>query len=140
MPRRGIPYDDVPRAVAPSGLPDAHSRAEFTANVLPLLPTGGVGLPFMAYNSKLDRQFVVTQHPRANNVSFPIIAPAVSGSPGPGLDGVIGRGPNVPAGHIHPRAWDDLSAGTAALDFNGFVHLKGGECFFAPSLKFLRNL
>lgn len=139
MPRRGIPYEDMPRAVLPDALPEVHSRAEFTTKVLPLLPTGNVGLLFMAYNSKLDKQFVFTQHSWANDLSFPANHAPV-GSPGPGIDGVIGQGPNNPAGQIYDKAWDNLGGGTAAFDFKGFVQMKGGEYFFAPSIFFLRNL
>jgi Dyp-type peroxidase family len=137
MPRRGITYEDVPRAVGPKDLPEALTQADFETKVLPLLPTGGVGLLFMAYNSKLDNQFVFTQRTWANNVGFPIVTPPATS---PGLDGVIGQGPNNPAGQVYPKQWDNPAGGTAAFDFKGFVTMKGGEYFFAPSIKFLRNL
>ena len=133
MPRRGIPYTDIPR-VHPNDLPEAKTHAEFTAKILPLLPTGGVGLLFMAYNSKLDDQFVFTQNTWANNPGFP--------APATGLDGVIGQPTNAGGGQTYSRKWDDLSGPnpTVAFDFNGFVHMRGGEYFFAPSLIFLRTL
>lgn len=134
MARRGITYEDTGRAIHPDGLPEVETEAEFTAKVLPLLPPDGVGLLFMAYNAKLDNQFVFTQQTWANNQGFPN-APAA-----PGIDGVIGQGPNLPAGQVYPKLWDDAIGGTAARDFSGFVHMKGGEYFFAPSLMFLRNL
>ena len=137
MPRRGITYEDVPRAVLPKDLPEAITQADFETKVLPLLPAGGVGLLFMAYNSKLDNQFVFTQRTWANNLGFPIVTPPATP---PGIDGVIGQGPNNPGGQVYPRQWDNLAGGTAAFDFKGFVTMKGGEYFFSPSLKFLRNL
>jgi hypothetical protein len=88
----------------------------------------------MAYNAKLDNQFVFTQRTWANNPGFPQ-APAA-----PGLDGVIAQDAGSPGGQLHARQWDDDAAGTVGFDFKGFVHMKGGEYFFAPSLKFLREL
>ncbi len=135
MPRRGIPFEDVPRAVPPRALPEAKSRAEFEANVLPLLPSGGVGLLFMAYNSRLDDQFVFTQRTWANNRGFPQ-APLA-----PGSDGVIGQDHALPPqGKSYLRTWGRPADGGAVLDFGGFVTMKGGAYFFAPSLAFFRGL
>jgi hypothetical protein len=36
--------------------------------------------------------------------------------------------------------WGDPHAKCETLDFHGFVTLKGGEYFFAPSIYFLRNI
>ncbi len=135
MARRGIPYEDVPRPLHPDGLLKAESLAEFLAKVAPDLPAGGVGLLFMAYNAKIDDQFEFTQQTWANNPGFPNVPP-----PPPGLDGVIGQDAGNPGGQAYPNAWDDASANTKPFDFKGFVTMKGGEYFFAPSLHFLRNL
>ncbi len=135
MARRGITYEDKPR-VHPDDLPEASNLAEFNSLVAPLLPEGDVGLLFMAYNSKLDDQFVFTQQSWANNPAFPK-APA----PGPGFDGVIAQAPpGSTVGQTYPKKWDDTSGGTKGFDFKGFVQMKGGEYFFAPSLKFLRGV
>ncbi len=131
MPRRGIPFTEVDR-VHPNDLPDVKTQAEFIEKVLPLLPTGGIGLLFMAYNSKLDDQFVFTQNTWANNPTFP--------NAGTGLDGVIGLPHSAPGGQTYAKEWDNPASPTAPFDFNGFVHMKGGEYFFAPSLLFLRTL
>ena len=132
MPRRGIPYEDVPRLVHPSDVPDSDSLEEFDAKVAPLLPSGDVGLLFMAYNRELAVQFEFTQKSWANNPGFPR-APAP-----PGLDPIIGQGP---AGtQPFPIVWDDTTAGTAGFSFARFVKMRGGEYFFAPSLNFLRAL
>jgi Dyp-type peroxidase family len=131
MVRRGIPYEDVPRLVHPSDLPSSETLADFDAKVGPLLPTGDVGLLFMAYNHHLALQFESTQK-SANNVAFP------AGGLPPKLDPIIGQGPDV-AQHW-PKKWDDPAVGTAALSFQGFVKMRGGEYFFAPSLNFLRSL
>jgi deferrochelatase/peroxidase EfeB len=134
MARRGIPYEDTPRTLHPDGLPEVSTHDEFNEQVLPHLPTGGVGLLFMAYNATLDKQFVFTQRSWANDLTFP---KAASRS---GLDGVIGQGPNIAGGQAYPLEWDNQAAGTKQVDFSGFVKMKGGEYFFAPSIMFLRNL
>ncbi|MEO5823675.1 MAG: peroxidase [Vicinamibacteraceae bacterium] len=134
MARRGITYEDVPRPFHPDGLPEAESLAEFLATVAPDLPTGGVGLLFMAYNARIDQQFAFTQSTWANNPGFP------SAPSAPGLDPVIGQDAGNPGGQAYPNSWDDDTAGTTPFDFKGFVTMKGGEYFFAPSLHFLRNL
>ena len=134
MPRRGIPYEDIPRTVHPSDVPESESVAHFDAHVKPLLPTGNVGLLFMAYNSSLARQFVFTQAAWANNPGFP--------SGGTGVDPVIGQGaaptPNDP--QTWPKIWDDPASAKVSFAFHDFVHMKGGEYFFAPSITFLKNL
>lgn len=132
MPRRGITYEDVPRLVHPDGLPEGETLQDFKDHVLPLLPKGNLGLLFMAYNAKLDRQFVFTQKQWVNSLNFP--------QPNTGIDGVLGQGPNIPGGQVYPKVWDDLTAGTAPFDFKGFVVMQGGEYFFAPSLPMLRSL
>ncbi len=137
MPRRGIPYEDVARIVPPADLPEADTRDEFLEKVAPKLPSGGVGLLFMAYNRALAEQFVFTQKQWVNSAEFPF------NPPGPhGVDPVIGQlRPGDNAGpQTLPKKWDDASAGRFDAPFHGFVTMKGGEYFFAPSLTFLRSL
>ncbi|UMY15583.1 peroxidase [Methylobacterium organophilum] len=136
MPRRGIPYEDAQREVHPSELPEADSLREFREKVADKLPKKGVGLLFMAYNAEIGRQFKFTQAAWANNPGFP------PGPPQPhGIDPVIGQGPLTPGQQKLPKVWDDPGAGVIGnVDFGGFVHMKGGEYFFSPSLTFLRNL
>ena len=71
-------------------------------------------------------QFAFIQKMWVNNAEFV--------RPGTGTDPVIGQGPA--STQNLPRAWG--SAATAGFDFGGFVTLKGGEFFFAPSIPFLR--
>jgi Dyp-type peroxidase family len=134
MARRGIPFEDVKRITHPAELPDSRSLAEFTAKVSPLLPTGGVGLLFMAYNEVIGRQFKFTQQTWANNSGFPL--------PGThGIDPVIGQGNMTPGDQKLPKEWDNASKGNANnVDFSAFVIMKGGEYMFSPSLTFLLNL
>ncbi len=145
MARRGITYEDQVRVIHPSALPEAETRQEFLDEVAVHLPEDGVGLLFMAYNAKLDDQFVFTQRFWANNLSFPgdphgPLPPGGPPVPPRGIDGVIGQGQNLPAGQAYPVEWDNNAAGSRPLDFHGFVTMKGGEYFFAPSLRFLRDL
>ena len=133
MPRRGIPFEDEARKVHPSHLPGSASLPDFDRNVANLLPTGKVGLLFMAYNQSLARQFVFTQASWANATGFPV--------PNTGVDPVIGE---LPAGVTQTQSWhktwDDPSSTKVNFDFHGFVTLRGGEYFFAPSLSFLKSL
>ncbi|RYY65743.1 MAG: hypothetical protein EOO24_54720 [Comamonadaceae bacterium] len=110
---------------------------EFVDKVQPLLPTGGVGLLFMAYNSKIASQFKFTQQIWANNAGFPL----QPGGPH-GIDPVIGQGPNEAGQQKLPLAWDQEAGGPtdASVPFAGFVKMKGGEYFFSPSLTFLKSL
>lgn len=132
MPRRGIPFTDVPRDAHPSDLPGSEDLADFDTNVGPLLPTGGVGLLFMAYNSKLTNQFVFTQRFWANNPDFP--------SGGVGADPIIGQGTGTALNQTWRKTWDDPASATEQFNFANFVTMRGGEYFFAPSLTFFKNL
>lgn len=136
MPRRGIPYEDVKRNVHPEELPEAETLAEFNSDVAPLLPTGGVGLLFMAYNREIAHQFKFTQQTWVNNTGFPL-----QPSGAHGIDPVIGQGAANPTDQKLPKQWDNPAAGTGNnVSFAGFVKMRGGEYFFSPSLTFLRNL
>jgi len=149
MARRGIPYEDTPREFHPDGLPDPEDEKEFKAKVLPFLPDkkDNLGLLFMAYNSKLDRQFVFTQQTWANNTDFPQHPQGAAGRKA-GIDGVIGQfvpdansgKPDSVTAQEYPTEWDSPGKGVTKFDFKGFVTMKGGEYFFAPSVHFLRSL
>ncbi len=132
MARRGIPFEDKPRLAHPSALPDAKTLAEFKHDVLPLLPKGGVGLLFMAYNGSLTRQFVFTQASWANNIAFQVA--------GTGVDPIIGQGAVAGTGPQWSESWDDPASVKKSFDFHGFVTMRGGEYFFAPSLTFFKSL
>lgn len=133
MPRRGIPFTDTERAVHPSNIPGSNSMADFDAIAGRILPTGGVGLLFMAYNANLTEQFVFSQKSWANSKNFP--------SANVGIDPIIGQGgPTVPPIAQWREGWDDTTSTAHGLDFRGFVTMRGGEYFFAPSLTTLKNL
>ena len=120
MARRGIPY---------GGRSDDPNDGEIDNK-----PEGGVGLLFMAYQSSIEEQFEFTQQSWANNTNFHFRA-----VPQPvGIDPVIGQ-PEHGGAQRYP-----LHYGTGPLsepfDFSGFVRMKGGEYFFAPSRSFLQRL
>ena len=117
--RRGIPFGK--RKVEPKDEP-----------TLEQMPTGGVGLLFMCFQSNIARQFGFMQKNWANNVNFV--------QPETGLDPVIGQqaAGEESLAQQWPPQWGEQ--GKQPFDFGLFVTMKGGEFFFAPSLSFLRGL
>ncbi|KAM3090424.1 Dyp-type peroxidase [Phormidesmis sp. 146-35] len=116
------------------------------------LPTGGVGLLFMCYQSDIWEQFEFIQrfwsnHPRflepamsnAENKNYDRVGlDAVSGHSQPDQrDPVIGEVPQPPKNWIKER---DQPTKEVDVNFGNFVTLKGGEYFFSPSISFLKNL
>jgi Dyp-type peroxidase family len=117
--RRGVTYGK--RQVEPKDNPS-----------LGQMPTDGVGLLFMCFQSSLANQFGFIQKVYANSPDF------VKEATGP--DPVIGQ-KEVDARPIEqqwPQEWDE--AGVRHFPFGDFVKLKGGEFFFAPSIPFLKGL
>jgi Dyp-type peroxidase family len=95
-------------------------------------PEGDVGLLFMAYNVDVANQFEFTQRLWVNNLEFL--------KPNTGLDPVLGQGASgSPDHHKWVDGWGDTTK-VATLDFHGYVTLKGGEYFFAPSRSFFASL
>jgi len=116
--RRGIPYGSRPEH------PNAFQALEE-------LPTRGVGLLFMCFQASIADQFAFIQASWANNENF--VAPDT------GRDPVIGQaGAGEPIQPAWPVQWGQPDTKSAA--FGGFVTLKGGEFFFAPSIPFLKVL
>ena len=91
------------------------------------MPTGDVGLLFMAYQSNLANQFEFTQSAWVNNPNFV--------APGTGIDPVIGQTPGR-----NEQRWPDKQGEFRPYDFSDWVTMKGGEYFFAPSLSTLKSL
>jgi Dyp-type peroxidase family len=117
--RRGITYGE--RNMPPNALQGLED-----------LPTGGVGLLFMCFQSSIANQFAFMQRAWANDENFL--------NQGTGLDPIIGegaQGANASA-QQWPVEWG--GAATKPFSFAGFVHMKGGEFFFAPSMAFFDNL
>ena len=118
MARRGITYGF--RTVHPSD-------EEITFEDM---PTGDVGLLFMAYQSNLADQFEFTQQSWVNNQDF--IATAV------GIDPVIGQTPGGNEQHW-PDQWG-VKLKAEGYDFSDWVTMQGGEYFFAPSISMLKTM
>jgi Dyp-type peroxidase family len=135
MARRGIIY----------GKRDVHPNKQEN---LDLLPNGGVGLLFMSFQGNLANQFEFTQQSWANEDRF--VKGFNPGEPATGKDPVIGQGSF--ASHVHRYAANygtgplsklangvDIDPNSPNVDFGGFVNMKGGEYFFAPSKSFLKS-
>jgi Dyp-type peroxidase family len=125
MARRGITYGD--RLVEPKDEPDFDE-----------MPTGGVGLLFASFQSDISNQFEVAQINWANDPKFPLSNPDITG-----IDPVIGQPkPGDAVSHCFPKVWNDSTPGNMKQfdGFAGFVTMKGGDYFFAPSLTFFKNL
>jgi len=141
MARRGIPYGT--RTDDPND------------DRLDNKPTGNVGLLFMAFQSDLAKQFEFTQTKWVNNANFrnsgkpgapgALIDPATGAAldppnPATGIDPVIGQ-PAGQSGQRWPVEYGKrLSDGRGEEDFSGFVIMRGGEYFFAPSITFLKSM
>lgn len=120
------------------------------------LPTSGVGLLFMCYQSDIWEQFEFIQRFWSNNPRF--LEPDMSGSRDgvpnknydrTGLDAVGGQsqpGQSDPVIQEVPQPaqnWlkeRDQPTAKSDVKFANFVTLKGGEYFFSPSISFLKNL
>lgn len=111
--RRGIPYGK------------ANSQSP---------PREGVGLLFMCYQRDINEQFEFIQRTWADNPNFPknLILPET------GDDPVIGQDTDRNAAQNWPKTWGGSSR--KRVNFGGYVTLKGGEYFFAPSISFLKNI
>lgn len=96
------------------------------------LPTRDVGLLFMCFQSKISQQFGFLQRSWANNETFL--------KPGIGMDPIIGqmRDANQAVNIQCPLSWGQ--EGSIRFGFSGFVTMKGGEFFYAPSLTYLKGL
>ncbi|MFB2895402.1 LysM peptidoglycan-binding domain-containing protein [Aerosakkonemataceae cyanobacterium BLCC-F50] len=120
------------------------------------LPTSGVGLLFMCYQSDIWEQFEFIQrfwsnHPRflEPDITEPSRRKESKNYDRTGLDAVSGQSqPNQsdPAINEVPKSahnWikeRDQPTVKTDVNFANFVTLKGGEYFFSPSISFLKNL
>lgn len=88
------------------------------------------GLLFMCFQANLKRQFNFIQRAWANAPGFPPLRGK------PGIDPLIGQGHE--GGQNWPKQYDNREE--IKFNFAGFVKMKGGEYFFAPSIGFLKNI
>jgi Dyp-type peroxidase family len=89
------------------------------------------GMLFMCYQAKIWRQFEFIQRRWMNDPAFP--------GAGVGRDPVVGAGAPLRSAQW-PRWPVSVEAGDVRFNFGGYVRLRGGEYFFAPSTKFLAKL
>jgi Dyp-type peroxidase family len=136
--------------IARRGVTYGGSLSDFSN--LDKLPTGGVGLLFMCYQSDIWEQFEFIQRLWSNNPLF--LKPGTPNSPNKnydrtGLDAVSGqslpeqRDPVIQEVPQPPENWlkeRDQQTVKADVKFANFVKLKGGEYFFSPSISFLKSL
>jgi Dyp-type peroxidase family len=136
MARRGITYGDRSGTAV-----DGQGRTVLV-NTEDDFPTANVGLLFASFQQSLGDQFETIQGLWANNAGFPLTQSTPTG-----IDPVIGQGPSV--AQLWPKdRWgapltesiDFYKVAPAAANKGPFVHMQGGEYFFAPSLSFLKSL
>jgi Dyp-type peroxidase family len=89
---------------------------------------GGVGLLFMCYQASVRNQFAFVQKTWSNTATFP--------RGDVGVDAITGSGNRRV--HSWPTSWNANARQKA--EFAPFVHVRGGEYFFAPSIPFLKTL
>jgi Dyp-type peroxidase family len=128
MIRRGITYG-APRPMTPDKKDFADEGHE---------PQHHSGLLFMAYMASVENQFEFVQQSWADNPAFAGNIGSASRFP-TGIDPVIGQTQVVSQ---EEHEYSDLTdgMGPTVLKFGKFVHMQGGEYFFAPSLSFLRGV
>lgn len=117
--RRGVPYGE--RTLEPESNPRREQ-----------MPTRGVGLLFMCFQSSLANQFGFLQKMWVNSPDFV--------SMNTGIDPVVGQQGHgsCAVAQRWPLKWGKPEM--TPFDFRGFVTMRGGEFLFAPSLQFLKRL
>jgi Dyp-type peroxidase family len=116
--QKAIPDYNAPQRITRRGIP--YDEAGRNGD-MQWLPDGNVGLLFMAYQSNIEESFEKMQ------ISANI------------ADGIIGQ----KTSHTHqlwPMQWGNEAYQLKGFGFSGFVTMKGGEYFFAPSIPFLKKL
>ncbi len=111
----GVPQRFITRRAIPYGRPNTTDKK---------------GLLFMCFQSSVERQFNFIQNTWSNAPRFPP------------LRGMTGIDPLTGQGDEGSQSWPERygSETEVKFDFAGFVRMRGGEYFFAPSLGFLRSL
>jgi Dyp-type peroxidase family len=128
MARRGIPFGHRAIDTALGIDPSPHQ-----------MPEDGVGLLFMSYQKSIEKQFEFIQQNMANDPNSPAGIKT-------GIDPIIGQSANKDdknnedRNYAFPKEYNTPDAGVTSQGFEQFVHMKGGEYFFAPSMEFLNNI
>lgn len=127
-PRTDTP-DSKTHLMARRGIPYGKRTDDPNDGKLDNKPSGGVGLLFMAYQSSLENQFEFTQIMWVNNADFRNRAT--------GIDPIIGQPSGTGPGRYPKKYGVSLSD---PFDFSGFVTMRGGAYFFAPSISCLKRI
>lgn len=119
--RRAIPYDERPEKS------EDNLKAED-------LPTEGVGLLFICFQSNITDQFEFIQRNWANDKDLSISMRKE------GVDPIAGQ--SDANDQVKAQNWPTSWGGEdrASFSFSSFVKLKGGEYFFAPSISALTKV
>ena len=129
MIRRGITYGQK-RPMSSDGSEFADEGHE---------PQHDSGLLFMAYMASVEDQFEFVQQSWVNSMEFAGNIRQPTQRPLMGIDPVIGQ--STDAAELEHTYEDGWSGGQPMrASFDQFVHMKGGEYFFAPCLSFLRGV
>jgi Dyp-type peroxidase family len=119
--RRGISYGErVPHPGGPENLDE--------------LPSSGVGLLFMCFQANIPIQFAFLQKDWCNNPHLE----TERISKETGIDPVIGQANVSTAVPLWSRQYQQEPSDR--FEYSGFVRMKGGEFFFAPSILFFQML
>lgn len=128
-PRRSD--DDKTHRMARRGISYGHRNVSTTIDqTFVQMPKNGVGLLFMSFQKSIENQFEFITQNWVNNEGFP--------APGTGIDVEIGQGAGSRNGN-YPKVYNNATT-LQSVSFQNFVNLRGGEYFFAPSIKFLQEL
>jgi Dyp-type peroxidase family len=146
--RKAYPRDDVPGNIGPTGVEVDAAEASTQSHRMmrrgsafgsELNPdealTGETtekrGLLFACYVTDIANQFEFVQEQWVNNANFV--------QPNAGVDAIIGQ--SDPPGQLPFTGGMPFSGGQKPqLQLNRFVHMEGGEYFFAPSLTTISQL
>ncbi len=126
------------RMMARRGITYGIRTDEFNDGHIYNKPEKEVGLLFMSYQASIENQFEFIQKNWANSPKFPGDDLENPKSTDIGIDPIIGQNKERTGGDFATK-WGDPSSFKSA-SFEQFVHLKGGEYFFAPSMLFLKKV
>ncbi|OIN58853.1 Dyp-type peroxidase [Arsenicibacter rosenii] len=141
-PRSGMPagaggmQQSKTHIMARRGIPFGKRNDDPNDGIIFTKPEKEVGLLFMSYQASIANQFEFIQRSWVNNEGFPNFNPDPQHADG--IDPVIGQGKGSREGVLFTQ-WSNPASDKRA-SFGQFVHLKGGEYFFTPSMQFLKTI
>lgn len=128
--RRGIPYGPVlPLHDLTAQLESSRAARETGRSADEVARESERGLLFLGYQADISAQFETLQR-RANGAD---------GNPFDPVAGQVAAGKEPPA-QDWPKRWGESGGAKASFAAGGWVSLRGGGYFFAPSIAFLRSI